>query len=276
MARTKKKKRRTITFLTLSKDRKKRIVTLRKRLKTALFLLFVVFICIIVFQIKNAVNDERHFRGFNNNQFSDKYFVRGVDVSHHNVMVDWNMLREQGVTFAYLKSTEGVRHKDREYRTHYKLSKRAALKVGSYHFYTFALNGKKQAAHFIKTAKVQSGDMIPAIDVEHSSVNKYSEDMSYRKKVIDELKALENALFKYYGKHPMIYTNNDGYKLYVKGLFPKNPLWISDLNSEPSLENDQWTIWQFSHTGQLQGVSGDIDLNYYRHSFNEFQQLWIP
>ena len=207
---------------------------------------------------------------------SDKYFVKGIDVSHHNPILNWEAVMDQNISFAYMKATEGITHEDRNYPYNYDLAKKTNIRIGSYHFYTFGLSGKDQAAHFIKKAKCKKGDLIPAIDVEHSPANPYSKDDKYIALVVQELKILENALYEHYGVHPVIYTNKDCYKLYVKDNFPENIIWMCDLHNEPSNKIKNWRIWQFSHTGQLPGIDGDIDLNYYRYTFEDLRELLLP
>jgi lysozyme len=207
---------------------------------------------------------------------SGKYFVKGVDVSHHNPILNWESVLEQNITFAYIKATEGASHEDRNYPYNYDLARETNIKAGSYHFYTFGLSGKEQARHFLKIAKFNAGDMLPAIDVEHSPANPYSKDKDYIEVVVSELKALEKELYEHFGIHPVIYTNKDCYKLYIKDNFPDNLIWMCDLHNEPSDDVKNWRIWQFSHKGELPGVDGDIDLNYYRYSFQEFKELLLP
>ena len=108
--------------------------------------------------------------------------IRGVDVSHHNGYINWAQLKNEGIAFAYIKATEGVSHRDRSYKDNYLSAKEGDIKRGTYHFYTFGLDGKMQAQHFIRHAKVGSADMIPAIDVEHSPASKYSNDKNYIKR----------------------------------------------------------------------------------------------
>jgi lysozyme len=239
-----------------------------KQVALALVFLSILSICVF-YLIKWYKSEPNTFE-------SNKYYVKGVDVSHHNPILNWEEALNQNITFAYLKATEGNTHEDRNYPYNYDLAKKANIKVGAYHFYTFGLSGKEQASHFIKIAQCKSGDMIPAIDVEHSPSNPYSKDKKYRAIVVEELKALEQALFEHYGVHPVIYTNKDCYKHYVKDNFPHNLLWISDLHNEPSDDIENWRIWQFSHNGELPGMIGDIDLNYYRYSYEDFKELLLP
>lgn len=207
---------------------------------------------------------------------SNKYHVKGIDVSHHNPILDWTEVKKQNINFAYLKATEGVTHDDRNYPYNYKLTKENNIKTGAYHFYNFGVSGREQAKHFIRIAKCQSGDLIPAIDVEHSPANPYSKDSAFVKSIVKELIIMENELYEYYGVHPIIYTNTDCYKLYINTSFPNNPIWISSLNKEPKDDIKNWVIWQFTHTGELDGIVGDLDLNYFRYSFEDLHKLQLP
>lgn len=233
------------------------------------FSLAICFTILVFFLIRDYLQEPESFE-------SNKYYVKGIDVSHHNPILNWNALLDKNITFAYIKSTEGTSHEDRNYIYNYDLARKTNIKVGSYHFYTFALSGKEQAQHFLKTAKFNTGDLLPAIDVEHSPSNIYNKDKNYIKLVIEELKVMENELYEHFGIHPVIYTNKDCYKLYIKGNFPKNLIWMCDLHNEPSDDMENWRIWQFSHKGELPGVDGHIDLNYYRSSFEEFKELLLP
>ncbi len=216
------------------------------------------------------------FDSFSETGYSQIYPVRGVDVSHHNEYINWNMLREENISFVYMKSTEGSDHLDSEYQTNYPLAKEVGLKVGTYHFYTFGSDGRKQAYHFIENSNIVSGDLIPAIDVEHSKINRYTKNKEEYKKIIEELKVMEEVLNEHYGVRPIIYTNKECFRLYVKDNFPDNPLWICDLFDVPVDEHSHWDIWQFSHTGNLNSAIGHIDLNFYRGTFDEFKSMLIP
>ena len=255
------------------KSRKKK--RKNKKLIPVAIVLFICFLSLIVLGIVYFV-DKRVFHLFDDNVFSEKYVVRGIDVSRHNIIFDWNRLRESNIYFVFIKSTEGIKHNDSAYSEHYRLAKEAGLKVGTYHFYTFGLDGEQQAKHFIRSSQIVSGDVHPAIDVEHSFTNKFCDNKDAYASMINELKRMENRLFKYFNVRPIIYTNKESYRLYIKDNFPNNPVWICDLHHKPHLADDQWIIWQFSHTGQLAGVEGNVDLNYFRYSFMDFQHLLIP
>ena len=225
---------------------------------------------LLAFYLKKAPSEKQTFSELGT------FVIRGIDLSHHNAIPEPRKLKNEGVSFVYMKATEGTDHLDRNYQLNYRLLKDAGIRTGAYHFYTFGVSGKRQAAHFIKTARMQSQDMIPAIDVEHSPVNPYSRDTAYVAKVIRELKALEDELYRYYGKKPIIYTNKNCYQLYIEKHFPDNLLWFADLHNQPSAELQNWRIWQFSHQGKVAGVDGKVDLNYYRYNLKEFDEMLLP
>lgn len=236
--------------------------------------IFLIISCFLVgaffYLFQNRPNDH-----FVENKTSD-YLVKGIDLSHHNPYPNWQKLEEEGVNFVYLKATEGVDHLDRNFLYNYEEGRKTNIKIGAYHFYVFATSGKEQARHFIRAANSQPGDLIPAIDVEHSATNPESKDSQYIESVVKELKILEKELYDYYGVHPLIYTNNNCYQSYIKDNFPNNPLWIVDLNKEPSTKLANWRIWQFSQKGRVAGLKGYTDLNYYRYTMKEFSELLLP
>lgn len=221
------------------------------------------------------------FYFINNNSKKDtfkeaQFEVRGVDLSHHNPIINWQEVKtDNNLSFVYIKATGGVNHIDRNYKYNYESARKSNVKVGAYHFYLFGVSGERQAQHFIKNMIYQSGDLYPAIDVEHSKDNVYSQDTAYVKRVIGELLILESELYNYFGVHPIIYTNKDGYKLYVKNNFQDNYIWMCDLHNEPK-DVMNWIIWQFSHKGRLNGVVGDIDMNYFRYSYNDLSKITLP
>ena len=249
-----------------NKNKKKASILFKK---TVVFFAITLTIVILAY---NFIRDYTEPSSFNKSKFT----IHGVDLSHHNPIIDWTKTRDKNdISFVYLKATGGVTHTDRNYPHNYQSAKTGNVKVGSYHFYLFCVSGKKQARHFINTIQYESGDLYPAIDVEHSKDNPTSTDIAFVDNTIKELTILENELYEYFGVHPIIYTNKECYKKYVKDNFPHNLIWMCNLHKEPS-DVENWIIWQFSHTGELDGVTGDIDLNYYRYPHEELNKIMLP
>ena len=92
----------------------------------------------------------------------DKYPVRGVDVSHYQGEIDWEVLSSQDIDFAFLKATEGSSYVDDTYEYNCTEARKAGLAVGAYHFFSFDSAAKTQAENFIGT--------VDEIDIERNRV----------------------------------------------------------------------------------------------------------
>ena len=69
-----------------------------------------------------------------NNPSSERYPVRGVDVSRYQGDIDWPVLAGQGIDFAFIKATEGSTLVDPRFAANLDGATAAGLRVGAYHF----------------------------------------------------------------------------------------------------------------------------------------------
>ena len=51
---------------------------------------------------------------------TERYPVRGVDVSVYQGQIDWNTLAEQGISFAFIKATEGSSSEDPNFQRNWE------------------------------------------------------------------------------------------------------------------------------------------------------------
>ena len=198
------------------------------------------------------------------------YPVKGIDISRHNGLIDWSVVREQGYTFAFIKATESINYTDPSFQSNYERASDEGLIVGAYHFFRFNEDGKKQAAHFISNNCYNKGDLPPVVDVEHSPFNFASNP----KEVSKRLGELLTSLQLHYGTSPIIYTNKECYLKYIRPFFPHVRLWICDLSGEPDPEvHSSWIFWQYSHRGEVMGINEKVDLNVFNGSIEELLSL---
>src|SRR5690554_2127828 len=95
-------------------------------------------------------------------------FVWGIDLSHHQQRVDWDLLvAENQPDFIFLKCSEGKTHRDTKYKEYKKEAKKRGIPTGAYHFFSYQTSGKAQAENFIKNADLQKGDLFPVLDIEY-------------------------------------------------------------------------------------------------------------
>lgn len=209
--------------------------------------------------------------------FASKYSVFGVDVSHHQGSVDWELFKEQGVQFAYIKATEGSSHTDTEFFNNLAGADAAGIAAGVYHFFSFDSSPETQAEHFISTAGELSGHLPPAVDVEYYGDKEANPPP--KEAVIESLSEFLALLEKEYGKKPVIYTTYKVYHRYLKGEFDGYPLWIRNVYYPPADIGRTWTFWQYSDRGELSGHAGAeayVDLNVFGGTKAELEMLLLP
>lgn len=200
----------------------------------------------------------------NINHFFVGGMVRGVDVSSYQGEVNFARLSEQGVSFAYIKATEGSRHVDEKFATNFANAAAANLPVGAYHFFTYQSSGAEQAANFITTVgELDNSRLIPAVDMELSSEQK--SNPPEKSSVVAALKVFVATLEEKYGVKPLIYSTKDYYEKYLKDDFSEYPRWVRSTLWPVYIEvGDDWTVWQYDDHGKLDGYRGVeelIDLN---------------
>lgn len=200
---------------------------------------------------------------------SEKYPVFGVDVSNYQGDVDWNILEEQGVRFAFIKATEGSGHIDESVRQNLERASETDIKLSAYHFFSFDSAGETQAENFISVVSADEIDMPPVVDIEYYADKRKNKPSKEEAETI--LRPLLSELEEYYGVKPIIYTTLPVYCRYVKENFSDYPLWIRSVNFEPDLID--WKFWQYCDSGELEGYNGDekcIDFNVYNGTEEEF------
>ena len=79
------------------------------------------------------------------NPRKELYPVRGVDVSSYQGKIDWNVIASQGISFAFVKATEGSSLVDPCFASNYGNAAAAGLRVGAYHFFSFDSPAETQA-----------------------------------------------------------------------------------------------------------------------------------
>ena len=207
-----------------------------------------------------------------NNPSKKQFPVRGIDVSHYQGDIDWNVLSDQNVDFVFIKATEGSSHVDKRFAFNWDNANKTKLVVGAYHFFSFESSGKTQAENFIRTVPNISDTLPPVIDIEF--YGSFAENPPELDKTRAEIDMFLSTLESHYGKKPILYVTHKTYNMYIKGYYKDNPIWIRNVYARPSLSDSRkWTFWQYSDHGRLEGYEGKekfIDLNVFNGTMDEF------
>ena len=73
------------------------------------------------------------------------YAVHGTDVSKYQTSIDWHKAKSSGVSFAFIKATEGGDRIDDYFDEHWATTKAAGVPRSAYHFYYFCRPAAEQA-----------------------------------------------------------------------------------------------------------------------------------
>jgi lysozyme len=202
------------------------------------------------------------------------YSIHGIDVSKYQDVIDWNSVRDMRVgnvrmSFAFIKATEGLGNEDSYFQRNWKKVKDAGITRGAYHFFLSTKSGKAQAENFINSVELLPGDLPPVLDIEQT----YG---VAPEKLRERAKEWLQTVSGYYHVVPIIYTNADFYRQYLKDDFDGYPLWIAHyLQKERPRVYRDWAFWQHSESGRINGVLTHVDFDVFNGDSTEFRRLLI-
>lgn len=190
------------------------------------------------------------------------YTVRGIDISHHQGEIDWDQVKGQGLSFVYMKATEGDDFQDERFAANWEGAARAGLLRGAYHFYDLCQEGAPQAENLFSVLPAEAGMLPPAIDIERDGGCRPSE-MPTREAFLEQFSVFIEAVTERYGVKPVLYLEKGIYFRYLQGVAEGYDLWFPDPDSvKPEVpEGLQWKFWQHSCRGRVPGIEGPVDLD---------------
>ena len=204
---------------------------------------------------------------FNITVYSD--ILRGIDVSKWQGTINWKKVASSGIDFAMIRSSYGSEHTDEMLQKNVEGCEKYGVDYGFYH-YTYAktvAEARKEAKYFLSRIKNYDPSYPVVLDIEEE----YFKQMD-RKKVTDIIVAfmteLENA-----GYYASVYS----YAIFFRdnvdmSRIKKYDIWIASWGDEEKLNNaydGNYGMWQYSSTGTVSGISGDVDLNYAYKNYAE-------
>ncbi|WP_228389827.1 GH25 family lysozyme [Streptomyces smaragdinus] len=188
----------------------------------------------------------------------------GIDVSNWQGAINWSSVRGAGIEFAWMKATEGTTYKDPRFNANYLGAYNAGVIRGAYHFARPDVSGgAAQADYFASNGGAWSRDnrTLPGVlDIEGSCYGKSAAAMQTW--ILD----FYNRYKARTGRDVVIYTSPSWWNTCTggwSGMASRSPLWVAHWTSaaSPSIPAGfpYWTVWQYSSTGSVSGISGAVD-----------------
>lgn len=192
----------------------------------------------------------------------------GIDCSYWQGQVNWQKVKDAGIEFVMLRigqrgSEQGILAEDKMVHKYYQGAKAAGLKIGGYIF-SQAINPEEaveEAEFMLNIVKDWDVDMPLVFDWEYLDATARTGNMDARTLTdcaIAFCETIEAA-----GYEPMIYFNIDHArtKLYLEELLDYK-FWLA-LYDTPMTYQYKIDMWQYTCTGSVPGISGNVDINVY-------------
>ena len=94
------------------------------------------------------------------------YAVHGTDVSKYQTSVDWQPAKASGISFAFIKATEGGDRVDDYFDEHWRATKAAGIPRARLSFLLFLPPAAEQARWFIQNVPNDRSALPPVLDME--------------------------------------------------------------------------------------------------------------
>lgn len=196
----------------------------------------------------------------------------GIDVSVWQGNIDWTKVKKSGIDFAMIRAgyrgyaQSGTLVEDSMFSKNVLGAKSNNIDIGVYFFTQATTEIEAQAeAKFVISLLKKYGVNLKypiVIDTEESTVNPNGRadglDISTRTRVIKAFcQTIQNN-----GYTPMIYANKYWlmYKLDMSKL-SNYDVWLAHYTSKTDYKGS-YTMWQYTSTGLINGISGNVDKNY--------------
>lgn len=201
------------------------------------------------------------------------YQIHGIDLSHHQGVIDWKKLSQsqQGrfpLKFIFMKASEGGDFGDNVFRANFDSARAYGFIRGAYHFYNPNTSASRQADFFINSVRLEKGDLPPVLDIE-----KKGDDAE---KMRRDIKLWLSKIEKHYGVRPIIYAS---YKFKTKylsdSIFDTYPYWIAHYYVDSVKYKGDWDFWQHTDIGNIPGIEKSVDLDIFNGSLDELKSMTI-
>lgn len=194
-----------------------------------------------------------------------------IDLSHWNVNVNFELIKESGIIAVIHKATQGIKYVDHHYNTRRTAAEKYGLLWGAYHFGTNS-NGVLQANHFLNTVGNTSKTIL-VLDVEYNKNNIMTQNQI--KHFIETVQNKTKNTIMIYGSYNILTK-------YSSPFLTKIPLWIAFYGWPLKVPSgwDKWVLWQYTNgkkgplPHRVNGI-GLCDRDVFNGSVDELKYFWL-
>ena len=184
--------------------------------------------------------------------------LKGIDVSYCQNKIDWDAAKASGlVDFAILRAGYGkeANQVDTQFNRNYAACKRLGIPVGVYwySYATTAAEAEQEAKVCLQTIQGKQFEYPVAFDIEEARSMPQADALCT---------AFCSALEKQ-GYYAAIYTFKSALENNIRAAIKSRyDIFLSHIGVQQTDYAGPYGLWQYSWTGRIPGISGDVDLDY--------------
>ncbi len=191
--------------------------------------------------------------------------LKGIDISTFQKNVNWKKVRNSEIAFVILRigytgyGAGKNQAKDELFESHYIGATSWGIPVGGYFFgrAVTAAEGRKEAEYVLKTIKGKTFNYPIFYDTEDT----YYQAKNSKQGNTDAVTAFCDTI-KSAGYKTGVYASKSWFAdMLDDNRLTKYSHWIAQYNSQCTYKG-KYDMWQYTSTGKVDGISGNVDLNY--------------
>ena len=194
--------------------------------------------------------------------FNRKPLAQGIDVSSWQGSIDWTTVKSSGISFAYLRIGPVYGNKDSTFERNANECERLGIPYGIY-YYSYAASvsdARREADNVISWLGGHRPQLPIYLDVEDKRV---LQNNSYDKRRMASNICAFTSRIESFGFDSGLYANlywlnnylNDSSLLNIRH-------WVAQYNPSGCSYQNDYVLWQYSSTGVVPGISGNVDCDY--------------
>ncbi len=194
--------------------------------------------------------------------WAQKDSYRGVDVSKYQTNIDWKAVKADGIDFAMIRAGYGkvANQKDPYFEQNMKNAKAAGIACGTY-WYSYATTpaeARQEAELFASVIQGYQFEYPVVLDIEDKVQTALTKE---------QVSAVINAfceVMESKGYYVSLYSYASFLNTYVyQSVLEDYDIWVAHFNvSRPSYSKTSYGMWQYSNSGNINGINGNVDLDY--------------
>ena len=205
-----------------------------------------------------VTDDFYKYFGMEKSEPETKNLLKGIDVSYAQGVIDWEKVKASGlVDFAILRAGYGKETSqiDDQFSRNYTACKQLGIPVGAY-WYSYATTvaeAEQEANVCLQIIQGKQFEYPVAFDIEEARCLPQADAIS-----TTFCTALENA-----GYYTAIYTFKSALESnFSAAVKNRYDIFLSHIGVQQTDYAGSYGLWQYSWTGCIPGISGDVDLDY--------------